>query len=83
MTPLSPVVVYPNHIGVAPGDPEPFLASVGEYQHEGQQVTWRHSADEHEAECAYCQDGRCEQRIESCAAWKRGLVIHDRPRMAQ
>jgi hypothetical protein len=80
----APVLVYPNSLDATPSDPEPrFLASAGEYWCDGQRVTWRHSTEAHHAECAYCQDGRCEQRVESCADWERDVVIHDRPRVVQ
>jgi hypothetical protein len=29
--------------------------------------------------CMCCDDGACEQRVESSDAWERTVVIHDRP----
>lgn len=43
-------------------------------------VHWRHVVDRPAPFCAYCNDGRCEQRVEWSASWSDEIVVHDRPR---
>lgn len=46
-------------------------------------VHWRHTTEFPAPFCAYCNDGRCEQRVEWSPAWSQEVVVHDRPRWAQ
>jgi hypothetical protein len=46
----------------------------------GARVEVTYTTDAKSDDCAFCQEGRCEQRVESCAAWDCEVTIHDRPR---
>jgi hypothetical protein len=80
----SPVIVYPTHVDVTPSQPNPLrTADRGNTLERGQRVRWYYTDAMPEPDCAYCNDGRCEQRVEWSAMWTREVVAHDRPRWVQ
>lgn len=55
-----------------------FSANTGWYTHRGALIYWRHSVAHAAPECAYCNDGRCEQRVEWSPTWREEVVVHER-----
>lgn len=80
----APVIVYPTHVDVAPSTPNPSrFADSGEATERGERVRWYYTTSRYEPDCAYCKDGRCEQRVEWTVRSSRDVVVHDRPRWVQ
>ena len=79
---LAPVIVYPTASDLQSDDPllSPETPDAGTRFERGEPVRFRYTADRPETECAFCADGRCEQRVESSPGWRREVVVHDRPR---
>jgi len=78
------VIVYPNSLDATPSEPNPSRAAdFGEVFENGERVRWYYTMARPEKDCAYCNDGRCEQRVEWAWLAKRGIVVHDRPRAVQ
>jgi hypothetical protein len=80
----SPVIVYPNSLDATPSEPdERRMADAGDVVERGERVRWYYTTSRHEPDCAYCKDGRCEQRVEWTVRSSRDVVVHDRPRWVQ
>lgn len=92
LAPVSPRRLVPMPVHVVPtqhelavaghGAAERKLPDVGSYvDDKGRTVRWWHTRAMRVEDCTYCADGCCEQRVESCEAWKADVVVHDRPRV--
>lgn len=81
---LEPIIVYPNSLDAAPSEPDERRSDdFGEVVERGRRVRWYYTQSRPELACAYCADGRCEQRVEWVVMGPREIVVHDRPRWVQ
>lgn len=80
----GPVIVYPNSLDATPSESdERRLEDFGSAEEGGKLIRWYYTSSRPEPDCAYCADGRCEQRVEWVVLGPREIVVHDRPRWVQ